>query len=93
MERPTRPRSWYSWDRPIRSASWIIMVLALGISSPVSIMVVDTSTSISPLMKSAMIRSSSCSLICPWANVTTASGTRAWILFATSSISVTRLYT
>ena len=32
---------------------------------PVSMIVVDTNTSISPLMKSNMIRSSSCSFICP----------------------------
>ena len=46
-DRPTRPRSWCSWDRPNRSAFSMIRVLTLGISTPVSMMVVHTSTSIS----------------------------------------------
>ena len=56
-------------------------------------MVVDNSTSISPLMKSSMIFSNWCSCICPWANTTLASGTNCATWFATSSISFTRLYT
>ena len=46
--RPTRPRSWWSWARPKRSASWTIMIVAFGTSTPTSITVVATRTSISP---------------------------------------------
>ena len=78
-------------DRPRLSASWMIIVLTLEISSPVSMIVVDTSTSISPLIKSYMIFSSSRSFICPCANATLASGTSDAILFAVSTIVLTRL--
>lgn len=60
---------------PNRSASWMIIVFAFAMSSPVSMIVVDTSTSISPLIKSYMISSSSRSLICPCAKDTLAPGT------------------
>ena len=43
--RPTRPRSWCSCDRPKVSARSTISVLALGMSSPVSTIVVHTRTS------------------------------------------------
>ena len=46
--RPTRPRSWCSWETPKRSASMTTMTVALGTSTPTSMTVVDTSTSISP---------------------------------------------
>ena len=93
LDLPTRPRSWYSWESPILSASWMIMVLTFEISSPVSMIVVDTSTSMSPLINRYMISSSWFSLICPWANATFASGTSSWMRDVTSSISLTLLYT
>ena len=42
--RPTRPRSWWSCASPNRSASWTIMIVAFGTSTPTSITVVATST-------------------------------------------------
>ena len=42
--RPTRPRSWWSWARPKRSAPSTIISVALGTSTPTSITVVATST-------------------------------------------------
>ena len=75
LDLPTRTRNWYNWDSPNRSASWMIIVFAFAMSSPVSMIVVDTSTSISPLIKSYMISSSSRSLICPCAKDTLAPGT------------------
>ena len=49
--RPTRPRSWWSCARPKRSASWTIMIVAFGTSTPTSITVVATSTSSSPRLE------------------------------------------
>ena len=49
--RPTRPRSWWSWARPKRSASSTIISVALGTSTPTSITVVATSTASSPRWK------------------------------------------
>ena len=46
--RPTRPRSWCNCDRPKRSACSITISDAFGTSTPTSITVVATSTSISP---------------------------------------------
>jgi hypothetical protein len=65
--------------------------VTLDISNPVSTIVVDTSTSISPFIKSYIICSSFRSLICPWAKATLASGTRAAIRLVISSILLTRL--
>ena len=48
LPRPTRPRSWCSWDMPNRSASMITIMVALGTSTPTSMTVVATSTSSSP---------------------------------------------
>ncbi len=48
---PTRPRSWWSWASPKRSASWTIMIVAFGTSTPTSITVVATSTSSSRALK------------------------------------------
>ena len=39
--RPTRPRSWWSWERPNRSACSTIITVALGTSTPTSMTVVD----------------------------------------------------
>ena len=55
--------------------------------------VVETSTSISPLINRYMIFSSSVSFICPCAYATFASGTSSAIFVATSAISRTLLYT
>ena len=55
--RPTRPRSWWSWETPNRSASRITITVALGTSTPTSITVVATSTSISPAAKACIVRS------------------------------------
>ena len=46
--RPTRPRSWCSCETPNLSASRMTMTEALGTSTPTSMTVVATSTSISP---------------------------------------------
>ena len=43
--RPTRPRSWCSWEMPKRSAFSISITVAFGTSMPTSITVVATSTS------------------------------------------------
>ena len=51
--RPTRPRSWCSWETPNRSASMTTITVALGTSTPTSITVVATSTSTSPAAKRA----------------------------------------
>ena len=53
--------------------------------------VVETRTSISPLMNSTMMRSRSFLLICPSAKATVASGTSFAMRPATSAISETRL--
>ena len=39
--RPTRPRSWWSWEMPNRSASSSTMMVALATSTPTSMTVVD----------------------------------------------------
>ena len=49
--RPTRPRSWCNCETPKRSASMMTIIEALGTSTPTSITVVATSTSISPAAK------------------------------------------
>ena len=53
--RPTRPRSWWSWETPKRSASSSTIAVALATSTPTSITVVATSTSISPAAKARMV--------------------------------------
>ena len=93
LERPTLPRSWYSCDRPKRSASMMIMVLTLGISSPDSMMVVATSTLYSPSRNFIITSSSSRSPIWPWPTTTFASGTSSRIFRATVWMLLTRLYT
>ena len=55
--RPTRPRSWWSWETPNRSASRSTIMVALATSTPTSITVVETSTSISPAAKARIVRS------------------------------------
>ena len=60
-----RPRIWCSWLSPMLSASSMMSVFTLGMSMPVSMMVVHTSTSISPSDMRAMTRLSSPSAILP----------------------------
>ena len=55
--RPTRPRSWWSWARPKRSAPSTTISVALGTSTPTSITVVATSTASSPPAKRAITAS------------------------------------
>src|SRR5206468_12140037 len=55
--RPIRPRSWWSWERPKRSACSINISVAFGTSIPTSITVVETRTWISPALKRRMIAS------------------------------------
>ena len=89
-ERPTRPRNWCNCARPKWSARSMIMVLAVGMSIPVSIMVVQTSTLKRWWWKSFITRSSSRSRICPWPMAIRASGTSsasrsaAFWMFSTS---------
>ena len=68
-------------------------VLALDTSSPVSTIVVHTSTSVSLRQKESMTASSWCSFICPWAVATRASGTSSARRAAVASMSSTRLWT
>ena len=68
--RPTRPRSWWSWARPKRSACSTIISVALGTSTPTSITVVATSTAISPRWKAAITASFSGPFIRPWTTPT-----------------------
>ena len=53
VPRPTRPRSWWSCDRPKRSACSTTISVAFGTSTPTSITVVETSTSSSRAMEGA----------------------------------------
>ena len=48
VPRPTRPRSWWSWARPNRSAPSMTIIVAAGTSTPTSTTVVPTRTSRSP---------------------------------------------
>ncbi len=64
--RPTRPRSWWSWARPKRSASWTIMIVAFGTSTPTSITVVATRTSSSRALKLAITLRRSAGGRRPW---------------------------
>ena len=57
--RPTRPRSWCSCERPKSCVSCTTIVLTLGMSIPFSMIVVATSTSDSPSVKSTIRRSRS----------------------------------
>ena len=70
-----------------------MMVFALGISRPVSIMVVDSNTSYLWYIKSIMTFSSFASVICPWPMAILASGTRFWSSLYIDSIFSTLLKT
>lgn len=63
--RPTRPRSWWSWETPKRSASMITMAVAFGTFTPTSMTVVATRTWVSPAAKRRMTASLSSGCIRP----------------------------
>ena len=63
--RPTRPRSWWSWETPKRSASMITIAVALGTLTPTSMTVVATRTSVSPAAKRRITASLSSGCIRP----------------------------
>ena len=75
------------------SASLMIMVLALGMSNPLSMIVVATRMSASFLTNATIAFSSSVSVIRPWAIVIFASGTMTCTSAAMSRMSWTRLWT
>ena len=93
VERPTRPRSWYSCARPKRSASSTSSVFTFGMSSPLSMMDEHSSTSYSRSKKASIVRSSAPSGICPCAMATRASGTSSRRRRSCASMPCTRLHT
>ena len=66
VPRPTRPRSWWSWASPKRSAPSTTIIVASATSTPTSTTVVPTSTSRSPSRKRAISASRSTGLRRPW---------------------------
>ena len=64
--RPTRPRSWWSWASPNRSAPSMTIIVAAGTSTPTSTTVVPTRTSSSPSRKRVISASRSAGLSRPW---------------------------
>ena len=92
-ERPTRPRSWYICARPSRSARSTISVFAFGTSRPLSMIVVQTSTSASRSQNRIICLSSSSSSIWPCATTMRASGSCSCSHAACRSIVATRLWT
>ena len=66
LPRPTRPRSWWSWARPNRSAPSMTIIVAAGTSTPTSTTVVPTRTSSSPSRKRVISASRSAGFIRPW---------------------------
>ena len=88
-----RPRIWWSWARPILSASSMMRVLTLEMSMPVSMMVVHTRMSASPSTMACMTEESSCSLIFPWPTTIRTSGPSIfWMREAVRSMDSTRLW-
>jgi hypothetical protein len=92
VERPTRPRIWYSWLRPSMSERSTMSVFACGMSIPDSMIVVETSTSASPRRKACIRSSSSFSFICPCATRKRSFGQSCCSDAARSSIVSTRLW-
>ena len=66
VPRPTRPRSWWSWASPNRSAPSMTIIVAAGTSTPTSTTVVPTRTSSSPSRKRVISASRSAGLSRPW---------------------------
>ena len=88
-----RPRIWWSWASPILSASSMMSVFTLGMSMPVSMMVVQTRMSASPSTMACMTEDSSCSVIFPWPVTMRTSGPSIfWSRAAVASILSTRLW-
>ena len=71
----------------------MMIVFAFGMSRPDSMIVVHTSTSNRPSLKSSMTRSSIPSAIWPWPMATRAPGTSRRTRSAAASIVSTRLWT
>ena len=71
----------------------MMIVLAFEMSSPVSTIVVETSTSYLRSQNPSTTSSSACSPICPWATAMRASGTSSARCAATRWIDCTRLCT
>jgi len=90
--RPTRPLSWWSWDKPNRSERSTIRVFALGISIPLSIIVVQRSKSNSLFQNERITSSKTLSFICPCAIPIRMPGISDLIFSETSSILSTRLW-
>ena len=72
--RPTRPRNWWSWARPRRSAFSTIISEALGTSTPTSMTVVATSTSNRAALNASIAASFSAGFIRPCTRPTRRSG-------------------
>ena len=89
--RPTRPRIWYSWLNPMRSAFSMISVLQLRTSTPVSIKVVQTRMSISLSSNCCHTDEICSSVILPWAMPIRYPGTSLPTRAAHSSMLSTRL--
>ena len=75
------------------SARLMMIVLAVGMSSPDSMIAEVTSTFVWPCMKASMVRSRAPSSICPCATAIVASGTSSESRRATASMFSTRLCT
>ena len=68
--RPTRPRSWWSWASPNRSAPSMTIIVASGTSTPTSTTVVPTRTSSSPSRNRVISASRSAAFSRPWTSPT-----------------------
>ncbi len=93
LPRPTRPRSWWSWETPKRSASMMTIAVAFGTFTPTSMTVVATSTSTWPAVKRRITSSlaSGCSLPCRISIRRPASGPLASISAVSTTASGGRL--
>jgi len=76
---PTLPRSWWSWERPKRSASTMSIIEAFGTSIPTSMTVVETRMSISPRLKRCIVSSFSSDFIRPCIMATRRLGKRCCV--------------
>ncbi len=76
--RPTRPRSWWSCERPNRSAFRMSIAVAFGTSTPTSTTVVAQRTSISPDRNACIAASFSGTAIAPCRSPTANSGKISW---------------
>ena len=88
--RPMRPRSWWSCETPNRSASMTAMTVAFGTSTPTSMTVVATSTSISPAAKRRITSSFSSRGSRPCSDVEAQPGQRPLAQLGATSTTATR---